>query len=125
MFYDRFIELCEEKKIKPTRACVEAGLSRGLAAKWKSTNTEKPSADALEKLSAYFEKPIEEILYGKIKKQSAPEDRQVINDDDLKVAYFRGADPTLTQEDMDAMWEDAKSFRDFIVERRKRERNGG
>ena len=69
MFYDRFLELCSEKGVKPTNACVEAGLSRGLAAKWKSTKTEKPSADALEKMSAYFGKTIEEIL-GKEKSPS-------------------------------------------------------
>lgn len=68
MFYDRFLELCAEKGVKPTRACTESGLSRGLAAKWKSTGTEKPSADALEKMSAYFGKSIEEILSGETKK---------------------------------------------------------
>lgn len=62
MFYDRFLELCSEKGVRPTNACVEAGLSRGLAAKWKSTKTEKPSADALEKMSVYFGKSIDEIL---------------------------------------------------------------
>ena len=74
MFYDRFLELCKEKGVKPTNACVEAGLSRGLAAKWKSTKTEKPSADALEKMSAYFKKSIEDIL-GKEKAPSDGESR--------------------------------------------------
>jgi transcriptional regulator with XRE-family HTH domain len=41
---------------------MEAGMSRGLAAKWKSTKTEKPSAEALEKMSAYFGISIDEIL---------------------------------------------------------------
>lgn len=68
MFYDRFLELCDKKRVKPTNACIEAGLSRGLAAKWKSTGTEKPSADALEKLSSYFNMSIDEIL----KKEKAP-----------------------------------------------------
>ena len=40
------------------------GVSRSLAAKWKATKTEKPSADALEKMSAYFGKSINEILSG-------------------------------------------------------------
>lgn len=62
MFYDRFLELCTKKGVKPTNACLEAGLSRGLAAKWKSTGTEKPSADALEKMAIYFNMSIDEIL---------------------------------------------------------------
>lgn len=62
-------------------------------------------------------------------KEKAPtqEGERSLDDEDLKVAYFRGADPTLTKEDMDAMWEDARAFRDFIVAKRKREKekNGG
>ena len=42
----------------------------------------------------------------------------------MKVAYFRGADPSLTKEDLDAMWEDAKNFRDFILEKKRREKHG-
>ena len=73
MFYDRFLELCSEKGVRPTNACIEAGLSRGLAAKWKSTKTEKPSADALEKMSIYFQKTIDEILkFNTEKKSPAP-----------------------------------------------------
>lgn len=62
MFSDRFEALCREKGVKPGRACQEMGLSRSLAAKWKATGTEKPSADALEKMAVYFEMTIEEIL---------------------------------------------------------------
>lgn len=62
MFSDRFEALCLEKGVKPNRACQEMGVSRSLAAKWKATGTEKPSADVLEKMSAYFNKTIDEIL---------------------------------------------------------------
>lgn len=62
MFSDRFEALCLEKGVKPGRACQEMGVSRSLAAKWKATGTEKPSADVLEKMSAYFGKTIDEIL---------------------------------------------------------------
>lgn len=62
MFYDRFEELCTRKGVKPGRACSEMGLSRSLAAKWKKTGTERPSAEVLEKMSAYFGMSINEIL---------------------------------------------------------------
>lgn len=80
MFYDRFLELCNEKGVKPTNACLEAGLSRGLAAKWKATQTEKPSADALEKMSAYFGKSINEILSGQKEKAPAETGERAIDD---------------------------------------------
>lgn len=62
MFSDRFEALCAQKGVKPGKACLEMGLSRSLAAKWKATGTEKPSADVLEKMAAYFELSIEEVL---------------------------------------------------------------
>lgn len=62
MFSDRFEALCAQKGVKPGKACLEMGLSRSLAAKWKATGTEKPSADVLEKMAAYFGMSIEEIL---------------------------------------------------------------
>lgn len=62
MFSDRFEELCKAKGVKPGRACLEMGVSRSLAAKWKATKTEKPSAEILEKMSAYFGVSIDGIL---------------------------------------------------------------
>lgn len=62
MFYDRFEALCFDKGVKPGRACIEMGLSRSLAAKWKATKTEKPSAEVLEKMANYFGMSIEGIL---------------------------------------------------------------
>ena len=62
MFYDRFKQLCDLKGVRPTNACVEAGVSRGLAAKWKAEQTEVPRADILQKLSVYFGMTIDEIL---------------------------------------------------------------
>ena len=112
MFYDRFLELCAKKGVKPTNACVEAGLSRGLAAKWKSTGTEKPSADALEKMAIYFNMSIEEILG----KEKAPTESGSVTDDDLKFALFNGADGIT-----DEMYEEVKRFAQFIKEREKKQ----
>lgn len=85
-----------------------------------------PSGQMLIKLSNMFGVSTDYLL-GRTDQmgEASPDVGSAISEDDLKVAYFRGADPTLTQEDMDALWEDAKNFRDFIVERRKKERNGG
>lgn len=122
MFYDRFLELCAEKGVKPTRACIESGLSRGLAAKWKATGTEKPSADALEKMAAYFGKNIEEILSGEIKKAPTPEGEREVTDRQIKAAFFRGAD--MTDEEIDDAWEDVLSLREIVIKNKKRGRDG-
>ena len=62
MFFDRFEALCREKGVRVGTACQEMGVSRSLAAKWKATKTEKPSAEVLEKMSSYFGMSIDEIL---------------------------------------------------------------
>ena len=77
MFFDRFEALCKAKGIKPGRACIDMGLSRSLAAKWKATKTEKPSADALEKMSAYFGISIEKILSGEDTTEQPSEDPEL------------------------------------------------
>ena len=115
MFSDRFEELCHEKGVKPGRACTEMGVSRSLAAKWKATGTEKPSADVLEKMSAYFEKSIDEIL-GKEKAPTQEGERQ-ISDDDIKFALF-GGDGEIT----DDMYEEVKRFAQMVKLREEAEK---
>ena len=69
------------------------GASRGLAAKWKSTGTEKPSADALEKMSAYFGKSIEEILTGEQKEKPSAENGEELAFSDMELlAAYKSAD---------------------------------
>ena len=115
MFSDRFEKLCHEKGVKPGRACTEMGVSRSLAAKWKATGTEKPSADVLEKMSAYFEKSIDEIL-GK-EKAPTPKDERQISDDDIKFALF-GGDGEIT----DAMYDEVKRFAHMVKLREEAEK---
>ena len=107
MFYDRFEELCKEKGVKPGRACTEMGVSRSLAAKWKATGTENPSADALKKMSIYFGKSIEEILSGKTKKAPTGDGERIPHRDKRELLAGRGvsllldADAKLTDEQLD------------------------
>ena len=55
------------------------------------------------------------------KKKSAPavSDSDTISEDDIKAAFFNGADPSLTPEEYDAMWEDAKEYFRFKIAQRK------
>lgn len=119
MFYDRFEELCREKGVKPGRACSEMGLSRSLAAKWKSTKTEKPSADALEKMSVYFGKSIEEILNGETKKAPTQEDEREIDDRQMKAAFLGGLADGLSDEEIDEYWDDARDYIGYKIQQKK------
>lgn len=54
MFYDTFVFLCKQKGLSPSRAAIEANISKSLVTKWKTNGTEVPSPDVLKKLSSFF-----------------------------------------------------------------------
>ncbi len=54
MFYDRFLELCTRKGVAPTRAAIEAGISKSLVSKWKANEAKEPSPEIIRKLADYF-----------------------------------------------------------------------
>lgn len=123
--YDSIISLCQEKGIKGGRMCTDLGLSKSLLSDLKAGRKKGINAETAQKIADYFGVSVDRVLSGEdTKKAPTSEGERNLSDDDLKVAYFRGADPTLTKEDMDAMWEDAKAFRDFIISKRKKEKDG-
>ncbi len=69
MFYDVFHQLCQEKGVSPNKACIEMGLSRSVAAKWKNTKT-NPSADVLPKIADYFGVTVDSLLSDMAQKNS-------------------------------------------------------
>ena len=58
MFYDRFIQLCEQKGVKPTRAAIENGIARSAVSNWKSNWAKGieslPSTTNANALAEYF-----------------------------------------------------------------------
>lgn len=129
MFYERYVSLCTREKFSPSTAAVKAGFNKGTVSVWKKKyeagQDVVPEQEIVDKICAFF--GCSESWLRGIEKAPTPEGERGIDEQNLKVAFFRGADPTLTKEDMDAMWEDARAFRDFIVAKRKREKekNGG
>ena len=126
--YDRIASLCSNKGIRPGKMCNDLGISRGSIGDLKKGRREGISIKTATKIADYFGVTTDYLLTGDETKKAPTQDgERGIDEQNLKVAFFRGADPTLTKEDMDAMWEDARAFRDFIVAKRKREKekNGG
>lgn len=116
MFSDRFEMLCANKGVKPGRACLEMGLSRSLAAKWKATKTERPSVDVLEKMSKYFDLSTDEILEIKDSKS-----KNCISDADIKAAFW-GGEKDLSKEDIDELWRDVQDYAAFKAKQKKKEK---
>lgn len=51
-FYDRFISLCNQKGVSPSRAAVECNVQRAAVTRWKTGST--PRDAVLHRMSDYF-----------------------------------------------------------------------
>ena len=118
MFYDRFAYLCKMKGVSPSRAAIDAGISKSLVTKWKTNNTELPSADVLSKLSKYFGIPVSELLGEETEKAPTDTGKRDVSDDDIKFALFGG-----NGEITDEMFEEVKGFAAFVKQREEAKKN--
>ena len=73
VFYDKFMYLCNKKMVTPSRAAIEAGISKSLVTKWKTNKTTAPSPDILQKLSVYFNVSVGYLLGENEEKEKSPD----------------------------------------------------
>lgn len=85
MFYDRFVYLCKQKGVSPTRAALDAGISKSLVTKWKTNNVQDPSPDVLRRLAKYFNITVAELI-GEADKVPTNDERDIL--DDVDVAFY-------------------------------------
>lgn len=81
MFYDKFVYLCNQKGISPSKAAIDAGISKSLVTKWKSNNSKLPSPDVLTKISKYFNIPVSELI-------DEEKEKPLVNDDEELTEYL-------------------------------------
>ena len=115
VFYDKFLSLCEKKGVSPTRAAVDAGISKSLVTKWKSNRVEIPSPEVLKKISAYFNVSVSELLSEENKKVPTVSSERSISDDDIKFALW-GDCGDISDEDL----ADVRRYAAFVRERKKK-----
>ena len=112
VFYDRFVQVCAKYGISPSRAAIEAGLSKSTVSKWKNTPDAEPTGAALKKLSDYFGISIADLLSEENKKAPTVSGERSVSDDEIKFALF-GGDGEIT----DAMYEEVRRFAAFVKQR--------
>lgn len=126
MFYERYVSLCTREKFSPSTAAVKAGFNKGTVSVWKKKyeagQDVVPEQEIVDKICAFF--GCSESWLRGIEKAPTPDGERGIDEQNLKVAFFRGADPTLTDEEIDDMWDDAKDLRDLLIMKKRRERDG-
>lgn len=64
MFYDKFKALCDERGISCRKAAEDMGLHNSTPSKWKKEGS-TPKVETLEKVSAYFNVTLDELLSDK------------------------------------------------------------
>ena len=102
VFYDKYMELCRKKGVKPSRAAMDAGISKSLVTKWQTNKVEIPSSEVLSKLSKYFNIPVSELLGESAKKE------QPTNVDGLSLE-------NISKEDLDTI----KAYLDMPIDQRR------
>lgn len=107
MFYDLFYNLCKQKGVSASKACLEMGLSRSLAAKWKNTGA-SPSAEVLPKIAAYFGVTTDYLL-GSEQKEKTPAEADVGFDDFTYAMHNESKE--LTEENKQKLLEMARFFK--------------
>lgn len=85
VFYDRFIQLCEQKGVAPSRAAIDAGISKSLVTKWKANACKDPSPDVLRKLANYFGMTVSDLL-DETKTPTPQGERDIL--DEVDVAFY-------------------------------------
>lgn len=79
MFYDVFVELCENRGVSLAKAAQDIGLNRAAINKWK--NGSIPSGTTSSKLAAYFGVTVDYLLTGEQKEKSTAKSADVTFDD--------------------------------------------
>lgn len=117
MFYDKFAELCRKKGVSPSRAAVDAGISKSLVTKWKANQIRIPSADVIGKLCQYFGVSVSELLGEDADSSDITGKNR--EDVDFKAAFFEGYGDDLSEEEKDDLWEDARQYAKFKAMQKK------
>lgn len=114
MFYENFKNLCQKAGKSPSFVVTEIGLNKSAVTSWKKGAN--PTNSNLVKISHYFGVSVDELLG----KKDAVSESDTVSEDDIKAAFFEGAED-LTKEEMDALWADARDYMRYKLEQRRKQ----
>lgn len=109
MFYDKFVYLCKQKGVSPSRAAIDAGISKSLVTKWKTNNIQDPSAEVARKLAVYFNISVAELLGEDNKTPTVSGERDIL--DEVDVAFY-GDYKELSEDDKETLRAMARVMRE-------------
>lgn len=116
--YEKINALCAERGIKGGKMCTDLGISKGLLTDLKMGRRSGVSAKTADKIASYFGVTVGYLLG--TEDRTVVSDSDTISEDDIKAAFFEGAED-LTKEEMDALWEDARDYMRYKLEQRRKQ----
>ena len=121
----RLFSLVDEKYHEQKAFAADIGVDPNLPSRWRNRKSES-FRKYLPQIAEALGTTTEYLLTGQGPKQktapAAVSESGTISEDDIKAAFFNGADPALTPEEYDLMWEDAKDYLRYKIEQRRRDR---
>lgn len=121
MFYDNFIKACNARGKTPSAALSEAGIDKSASTRWK--NGKKPTDATLRKLADYFGVTPEELTGStgpaQRKSPASVSNSDTQNEGQLMAAFFEGGQD-LSEEEMTALWQDAKDYIQWKLSQRRK-----
>ena len=108
--YKTIESLCEAKGITVNKLCNEIKISNSLLSDFKSGRTQKLSTKTLEKISLFFNIPIDNLLYHGTPSDADAPPEPPITDDQLMFALWGEKHKNMTKEDL----EQVRNFANYI-----------
>ena len=113
VFYDKFVKICKMRGVSPSRAAIEAGLSKSTVTKWKTTPDAEPTGAAIKKLTEYFGISVAELM-GETENAPTKTGEHTVDLSEVDYAFYGGYQD-LTDDDKETIREMVRVMR----ERRK------
>lgn len=112
--YKTIESLCVSSGITVNKMCTEIGISNSVLSDFKKGRTHKLSTKTLEKISLYFNVPIDDLLYPGTTIESDIPPEPEISDSQLLFALYGEVPDEITDEDI----LDIKKYAAFVRQRK-------
>ena len=116
--YEKISDLCRERGVTTYRMSKEAGIARSIITELKSGRSQSLSAESLQKISLYFNVPIDYLLDPSEPDPSDIPPEPLISKEQLMFALWGEQKDELSDEDL----EDVKKYADMVRLRKLEEK---
>ncbi len=120
MISDIIDKRLQELNIKGSKMCDDLGISRSTLTELRKGRAVTLKADRAAAIASYLGVTTEYLLGKEPDHVDITVINPGVNREDIRVAFFEGADD-LSDEEMDAYWQDAKEYIQYKIAKKRRE----